>query len=382
MASFDDRERRAAELAAYQALWNLWRCPSRSAPTTENWKTACRMLQTYYTVTKARQDRAACEMRIHYLQVVEPLPQLADFVPPPHYYGVADAQHQLAQVRHQYQLARLRHPVRDAQRLKELETTKALYTAMQVADARERAAETTRRREWQRSRWPKDVVLDREIYDLDGIAAQVERQNANIESRVAALRELLRTGLRRLTGEVDAPPPDPGDGGDIAARVEAALSAIPLPPNIASAVTVGYSQSRRQLVIEYQLPGVEVVPKVKAYRHVKARDTVVATARPAGQVKALYASIIAQLTLLALAAAFAVDATHLLDAVIFDGVIDRVDPSTGQAGRPCLISVRADAGTFAALDLSSSDPFVLLQRLSAKMSPNPTDCVPVRPLPQ
>ncbi|MCV7031989.1 hypothetical protein [Mycobacterium sherrisii] len=381
MASFDDRERRAAELAAYQALWNLWRCPSRSAPTTENWKTACRMLQTYYTVTKARQDRAACEMRIHYLQVVEPLPQLADFVPPPHYYGVADAQHQLAQVRHQYQLARLRHPVRDQQRRKELETTKALYTAMQLAEARERAAETTRRREWQRSRWPKDVVLDREIYDLDGIAAQVERQNANIASRVAALRQLLRAGLGWLAGDVTIPR-GAAHNADVAGRVETALAAIPLPPNIVPAVTVSYSQPRRQLTVEYQLPGADVVPKVKAYRHVKARDTVVATARPAGQVKALYASIIAQLTVLALATAFAVDDTRCFDVVIFDGVIETIDPSTGESQRPCLVSVRADAGGFAALDLSSSDPFVILQRLSARMSPNPTECVPVRSLAQ
>lgn len=381
MASFDDRERRAAELAAYQALWNLWRCPSRSAATLENWKTACRMLQTHYTVTKARQDRAACQMRIHYLQVAEPPPRLADFAPPPHYYGVADAQHQLAQVRHQYQLARLRHPVRDQQRLKELETTKALYTAMRLAEARERAAETTRRREWQRSRWPKDVVLDREIYDLDGIAAQVERQNANIESRVAALRDLLRTGLRQLAGDVHAPS-EASDRADVAARVEAALTAITLPPNMIPTVFVTYSQPRRQLTIEYQLPGVDVVPKVKAYRHVKVRDTVVATARPAGQVKALYASIIAQLTLLALATAFAADDAHCFDVVIFDGVVDAVDAGTSESSRSCLVSVRADADGFAALDLSSSDPFVLLQRLSARMSPNPTQRVPVRSLTQ
>ncbi len=332
------------------------------------------MLESHYTVGKARHDAEVCEMRLRYLEIAEPLPRLADFVQPPAYDRLPDAQQQLAQARHRYQLARRRHPMREQQRLRELETTKVLYATVQAAEARARAAEIARQREWQLSRWPKGVVLDSEIYDLDGVAAQVGRQNAKIEAQVAALTDLLRTGLRQLK---DVPKSAPSG---LAAHVESILTAMPLPCNITPTLAVDYSPAARRLVLEYELPAVNVVPPAKAYRYVNSRETVVATARPAGQLKALYASIIAQLTLLSLATVFQIDGERRFAVVIFNGVVDTTDPRTGQPIRPCLISVRVDADTFAGIDLEDVDPSVCLKRLAAKVSPNPTEFVAVPPL--
>ncbi|MEM6106645.1 hypothetical protein AAHS21_10330 [Mycobacterium sp. 050272] len=374
MGPFDDGRRRAAELEAYQALWNLWRSVRRTD--IENWESACRMLENYYTVGKARDSAEVCEMRIHYLEIAEPLPRLADFVQLPAYDRVPDAERLLGQARYQYQLARRRHPVREQQRLKELETTKALYAAVRSAEARAKAAELARRREWQQSLWPKGVVLESDIYELDGVAAQVDRQNAKIDSQIAALTDLLRTGLRQLP---DALTPD---AAELAAHVESALAAMPLPRGFTPRSVVEYAPATGQLVVEYELPTVAVVPAAKAYRYVKTRDTVVETARPAGQVKALYASTIAQLALLALATVFALDGERRLEVVIFSGVVETTDPNTDQPVRPCLISARVDADTFAGIDLYDIDPSVCLKRLNATVSPNPTELVPAPPLAQ
>ncbi len=382
MRPFDDGPRRAAELEAYHALWNLWCSSQRRLTDVQNWQSACRMLETYYTVQKARQDPEICEMRIRYLEIAEPLPRLGDFVQHPAYDRLLDAQRQLAEARYQYQLARRRHPVREQQRLKELETTRALHTAVKAAEARARVAEIARQREWQLGRWPKDVVLDGDIYHLDGVAAQVERQNAKIESQVVALTELLRAGLRHLPdASVSAASDDrAGAPTELAARVESVLTAMPLPRGIALNPAVEYFPAARQLVVEYELPTVDVVPKAKAYRYVKTREKVVETARPAGQVKALYASTIAQLTLLSLATVFELDGEHQFEVVIFNGVVDTQDPSSGQPIRPCLISLRVDAATFAGINLEDVDPSVCLKRLSAMVSPNPTEFVAVPPL--
>lgn len=368
MRPFDDGQRRAAELEAYQALWNLWRSSRRTS--IENWETACRMLENYYTVGKARENAEACEMRIRYLEIAQPVPRLADFVQPPAYDRVPDAERQLGQARLQYQLARRRYPLREQQRLRELETTKALYAAVQAAEARARAAELARQREWQRGCWPKGVVLESEIYNLDGVAAQVDRKNAKIESQVAELTDLLRAGLRRLPAVSGSAP------AELAADVESALRAMPLPSGITPNPAVEYASDTGQLVVEYQLPTLDVVPTAKAYRYIKSRETVVETARPAGQVKALYTSTIAQLTLLVLAAVFALDGRHRFEMVIFNGVVETTDPATGQPVRPCLISARVDADTFAGIDLEDGDPLVCLRRLSALVSPNPAEFVP------
>jgi restriction system protein len=341
------------------------------------------MLQTYYTVAKARQNSEVCAMRIRYLEISEPLPQLADFVQAPPYCRVPDAPRQLAQAYYKYRLARQRHPQREQQRLKELETTRALYAAVKGAEARARAADVARRREWQRSRWPKDVHLESEIYNLDSVSAQVDLKNAKIESRVQALADLLRNGLQNpmdvsefdLTAGYRA-----GDPAGIVAHVESVLTAMPLPRCIDPKAAVEYSPDSRRLVVEYQLPALDVVPKVKSYRYVKSRETVVETPRPASQVKALYASTIVQLALLSLAAIFELDSERHIDVVVFNGVVDTLDPHSGQPIRPCLLAVRVTRDTFAEISLEDVDPSSCLKDLSAALSRNPTKLVPVRPL--
>jgi restriction system protein len=382
MGQFDSDQQRAAELEAYQALWNLWHTSQRAAVNISNWESAREMLQTYYTVTQARRDSEVCAMRLRYLQISEPLPRLVDFVDAPPQ-RVPDAPRQLAQASYAFRLARQRHPERERQRLKELETTRVLYQAVKSAEAR---AEIAHRRESQQSRWPKGVVLDSDIYNLDSVEAQVELQNARIEAQQKALTDLFRSGLRSLEGV-----PDPeltasyrtGDPAGIMVHAESALKAMPLPRFIITKARVLYSPGARQLLVEYELPTVDVVPKAQSYRYVKSRETVVETARPVSQVKALYASVITQITLLVIAAIVKCDSERHIDVVAFNGYIDRadaVDPQSGQPIRPCLIAVRVSRNAWADIDLRHVDPFACLKRLSATVSDNPTGFVSVRPL--
>jgi restriction system protein len=379
-------QRRAFELEAYQTLCSLWRAAQRTVIDASNWDSACEMLRTYYTVAQARQDSEVCAMRIHYLEVSEPAPRLAGFVPAPTYTGVPDAPRQLARARYEFNLARARHPQREQQRLKELETTRALYTAMRAAEARARAAaELARRREWLQSRWPEGVVLEREIYNLDSLADQVNAQNATIESQIQALTGLLRDGLAKLP---DASACDlsasyrAGDEAAVAAHVDSVLAKLPVAHCVSPVATVSYAAQSRELVVEYQLPTVDVIPTAQAYRYDKDQEAVVETERPASQVKTVYASTIAQLTLLALAAILTLDIERHIDVVVFNGVVEALDPGSGLPIRPCLITARVTADAFAAVDVANADPSTCLDRLSATVSANPAEFVPVRPLPE
>jgi restriction system protein len=383
MGPSDGGQRRAFELEAYQTLCSLWRAAQRTAIDAGNWDSAREMLRTYYTVAQARQDSEVCAMRIHYLEISEPAPRLADFVPAPAYTDVPDAPRQLALARYEFNLARTRHPQREQQRLKELETTRVLYTAMRAAEARaQAAAELGRRREWQQSRWPEGVVLEPDIYHLDGLSDQVKVQNARIESRVRALTGLLHDGLENLPDasacELSAGYRG-GDAAAVAAQADSALASLPVPSGISPIATVAFAAESRELAVKYQLPTVDVIPAAEAYRYDKDREAVVETRRPVSQVKALYTNIIGQLMLLSLAAILALDIEHHIEVVVFNGVVDALDPRTGQPIRPCLITARVTAAAFAALDVANADPNACLERLSATVSQNPAEFVPVRP---
>jgi restriction system protein len=136
----------------------------------------------------------------------------------------------------------------------------------------------------------------------------------------------------------------------------------------------------RQLVVEYDLPPFGVVPTVREYRYVKARDEITASARPAKETRERYASVVSQVSLRTLHELFESDRLTTMDTIVFNGVVDTIDPATGKPVRPCLVTVRTTRSQFLELNLSRVDPAACLQHLNASVSKRPDELAPVRPV--
>lgn len=143
---------------------------------------------------------------------------------------------------------------------------------------------------------------------------------------------------------------------------------------------LAYVPESRELVLEYELPTIDVIPEAREYRYVKARDEITASVRPATQRRALYASVVAQVSLRCVHELFEADRGGLVDTVVFNGMVDSIDKRTGQAARTCLVTLRTTRDTFEALDLSLVDPAKCLNGLNAGVSKNPAELAPVRPV--
>ena len=143
---------------------------------------------------------------------------------------------------------------------------------------------------------------------------------------------------------------------------------------------IAYVPESKQLVIEYDLPSFEVIPEVGLYKYVKTKDEITETARPLAQRKALYSSMVAQITLRSLYELFKADRMGYVDIVVFNGYVDSIDKGTGRPVRTCLITVRTNRDTFIRLDLSKVDPLACLNVLNASVSKSPTELAPVRPV--
>jgi restriction system protein len=104
---------------------------------------------------------------------------------------------------------------------------------------------------------------------------------------------------------------------------------------------VAYRQEPRELVVEYQLPPVEVVPTERDFRYVKARGEIDELPRPAREIKDLYASVIHQIALRTMWECFAVaEGRDIVDAVVFNGIVPATNRATGQPEELHLISAR------------------------------------------
>lgn len=171
-----------------------------------------------------------------------------------------------------------------------------------------------------------------------------------------------------------------GDPEAVVESITEAVTELSWPFEPAGDPRVAFSGESRQLVVELELPTMDVVPEVREYRYVKARDEITTSAMPATERKRLYASLIAQITLRTLNAAFRADPDGVIETVVVNGHVQSVDKRTGQSIHPCLVTVRAGRDRFNELNLELVDPAECLKGLNASISRSPAELVPVRPV--
>jgi restriction system protein len=143
---------------------------------------------------------------------------------------------------------------------------------------------------------------------------------------------------------------------------------------------LAYVPESKQLVAELELPGVDVVPRTKQFKYIKARDAIDEAPRPAAQVKTLYAQVVAQTSLRTVHELFEADRFGLIDTIVFNGYVDTIDPATGKAVKPHLVSLRTTRDAFLELDLGQVEALACLKGLNASVSKTPSELVPVRPV--
>ncbi|MFJ6070265.1 restriction endonuclease [Streptomyces sp. NPDC093065] len=145
-------------------------------------------------------------------------------------------------------------------------------------------------------------------------------------------------------------------------------------------VAMAYDPAARQLVLDWELPADDVVPRSKYVRYMYAADQYKETPRPVGQRRTLYKDVLAQCVLLVLHELFAADETGALESVALNGFVDAHDPTTGRRDHIFLATVMAERSAFRALHLAQVDAgSCLADALRGQLSARPDQLAPVRP---
>jgi restriction system protein len=87
------------------------------------------------------------------------------------------------------------------------------------------------------------------------------------------------------------------DPETVASYFSLVLDTSPYPQGFPKKHRVAFVPESRQLVVEYELPPVSIVPPVNTYRYVRSRNAIEETARPAAQVRTLYGQVVSQTAL-------------------------------------------------------------------------------------
>lgn len=191
--------------------------------------------------------------------------------------------------------------------------------------------------------------------------AEVRRHNVGITEATA--------GVRR------------GDPESVVEYFSAALySSTAWPEGFPRQVAAAFDSAARQLVLDWEVPGYDVVPEAKSVRYVPAQDQDKETARPVTQRRALYREVLAQSVLLVLHQLFTADEYGILDSVALNGFVDAPDPATGRQTHIYLATVMAQRAAFTDLHLHQVDATsCLTDALRGQLTSRPDQLTSVRP---
>jgi restriction system protein len=161
---------------------------------------------------------------------------------------------------------------------------------------------------------------------------------------------------------------------------EMVLSNSDYPAGFPDEVRLAYAAGSRQLVIDFELPTPDIVPKVAEYRYVKSRKATEEKDRKPAEVKSIYRELVAQTALRTLHEVFEADQGNHLDVAVFSGYVNKIDETTGNDVRPYLVSVRVTKDVFMGINLARVEPQACLRNLGAQVSAQPDEARAVRPV--
>src|SRR5262249_51777023 len=89
-----------------------------------------------------------------------------------------------------------------------------------------------------------------------------------------------------------------------------------------------YNEENKILLIEYSLPSVDQMPRVKEIKYIQSRDEFNNVFVSESEINRIYDSLIYQITLRTIYEVFQTDSVEAIDAVVFNGWVEFIDKAT------------------------------------------------------
>lgn len=252
-----------------------------------------------------------------------------------------------------------------------LPTEPGFFAKLFGGKARYERAAAAARQAFARATTAHEEMEKRRLTTLSNLRTNYEQDCAQLSEKV----EAQHAGIDQLANDVASRVPEA-----VVHFYEVVLGRDELADWFPSVHRIAYVSDSRQLVVEREVPPVSAVPAVSSFRYIKARDAIESSPRPAGQIKTLYAGLIARFALRSLEVLARAFDGETVDTIVLSCFVNTIDPATGHSIRPCLLTVRVGVSAFREIDLQRVEPVACLRGLNAQVSPEPHELRPVRPI--
>ncbi len=117
-----------------------------------------------------------------------------------------------------------------------------------------------------------------------------------------------------------------------------------------------YNPNNGIVVINYSLPAPNVIPKIKEVKFIQSRNELSEIFVSEAETNKRYDSLLYQICLRTIHELFEADLLNALNAVVFNGWVCSINPSTGKEVNSCVLSVSINKSELSEVDLANVDP--------------------------
>jgi restriction system protein len=235
---------------------------------------------------------------------------------------------------------------------------------------------------YQREVQAAEVEYDNAIKAYDALLCEKKSKLEQLRAEYDANREAFLRKVQQRDQEVSELEAayNSGDPSAIKTYATMVLERSEYPEGFAKSFRLAYSPESKEMVVEYELPWINIIPSVAEYKYNKSNDEITGKARKSSDIKASYQDIVAAITIRTIHEIIESDRGDHIQIVTFNGFVTATDPATGKDTHPCLVSVRTTKESFNELNLSRIDKAVCLRNLGAQVSARPDERLPVKPV--
>ncbi len=158
------------------------------------------------------------------------------------------------------------------------------------------------------------------------------------------------------------------------------LSNSEYPENFNINFEVEYNENNKILIVEYQLPNIDLFPSIKEVKYISNRKELKNTYISEPQRNKMYDNALFEITLRTIHELFEADVVNSLDAISFNGWVRAIDKGTGKEVNNCIISIQVKKDEFTDINLANVDPKICFKSLKGISSSKLNTLTPVQPI--
>ena len=145
---------------------------------------------------------------------------------------------------------------------------------------------------------------------------------------------------------------------------------------------IDYISETRTIIIDYQLPSIDVIPTVKYYKYNKTQDDIKSFDRAKTEINQLYDDLVYHISLRTIYELYSADSAEAVASIVFNGWVKSLDKGTGNLFNACIVSLQASKEEFLSLNLSNIEPKACFKKLKGVGSAKLHSITPIAPIMQ